>query len=271
MYWLRGNCPRVPGVSGSYCILPMLNFKIGNSYSRADVKELAGVGRTAKGGPWDTGIVEHDGEFLIFANVGAAGRTGHDYNNRWDGELLHWYHKRGSRIEWPSVKGLLRDESTVHVFWRTSNTSQFEYAGCAKPLEILDRSPVEVRWSFVTAVPDLDFFQGPDEILVKEYTEGSVRQVVVNVYERDRAARQACIGHYGLACVVCGLVFEDRYGKHGADYIHVHHLVPISEVGDRYEVDPIKDLRPICPNCHAMVHRRYPPLSIEEVRRELKE
>ena len=54
----------------------MLNFRIGGKYSRADVKEIAGVGRAAKGGPWDTGIVEHDGEYLIFANVGAAGRTG---------------------------------------------------------------------------------------------------------------------------------------------------------------------------------------------------
>ena len=38
----------------------MLNFKIGSNYSRADVKELAGIDRKAKGGNWDTGIVEHD-------------------------------------------------------------------------------------------------------------------------------------------------------------------------------------------------------------------
>ena len=91
------------------------------------------------------------------------------------------------------------------------------------------------------------------------------------MYERDRAARQACICHYGLACIVCGLVFEERYGDLGGDYIHVHHLVPISEIGESYEVDPIKDLCPICPNCHAMVHRRYPPFSIDEVRRQLRE
>ena len=66
----------------------MLRFEVGKKYSRADIKELAGVGRNAKGGPWDTGIVEHDGEFLIFANVGTEGRTGHDYDNRWKGNCF---------------------------------------------------------------------------------------------------------------------------------------------------------------------------------------
>ncbi|MDB9470225.1 hypothetical protein PN480_18680 [Dolichospermum circinale CS-1225] len=35
---------------------------------------------------------------------------------------------------------------------------------------------------------------------------------------------------------------------------------------EEYEVDPIKDLRPVCPNCHAMIHRRLPPLSIDEIK-----
>jgi len=34
----------------------------------------------------------------------------------------------------------------------------------------------------------------------------------------------------------------------------VHHLVPISKIGKKYRVDPIKDLRPVCPNCHAVIH-----------------
>lgn len=139
-------------------MLPVLNFNVGSTYSRADVKELAGVGRTAKGGPWDTGIVEHDGEFLIFTNVGTEGRTGHDYDNRWKGELLRWYHKRGSRVEWPSVKKLLLAESTVHVFWRSSNSDSFEYAGCARRTEVFDNSPVEVLWSFLGVDSEQGYF-----------------------------------------------------------------------------------------------------------------
>ena len=157
----------------------MLNFKIGSKYSRADVKDLTGIGRNAKGGPWDTGIVEYDGEFLILTNICAKGRTGHDYNNRWEGELLRWYLKRRSRIDWRSVKRLLRGESTVHISWRRSNLAPFEYAGYAKPLEVLDRSPVEIVWSFSSSVTDPDYFRGPDGISVREYWEGSVRQVEV--------------------------------------------------------------------------------------------
>ena len=249
----------------------MLSFEPGSKYSRADVKQRAGLRRNVKGGPWDTGIVEHDGEFLIFANVGTEGRTGHDYDNRWEGHLFRWYHKRGSHLSWPSVKRLLEDESIVHFSWPASNAAPFEYAGYAKAIEVIETSPVEVLWSFANTASDADIFQGPDEIPLREYREGTVRQVPVNIYERDRAARQACIGHYGPTCVVCGLLFEERYGILGAGYIHVHHLVPISEIGPNYKVDPLEDLRPICPNCHAMIHQRHPPFSIEDIRGTLRD
>ena len=62
-----------------------------------------------------------------------------------------------------------------------------------------------------------------------------------------------------------GFNFIEKYGEIGRDYIHVHHLVPIKEIGEQYEVDPIKDLRPVCPNCHAIIHRREPPFTIKEV------
>ena len=32
------------------------------------------------------------------------------------------------------------------------------------------------------------------------------------------------------------------------DLIQVHHLVPLSAIGKKYRVDPIRDLRPVCPN-----------------------
>ena len=126
----------------------MLSFRVGAEYSRADVKELAGLPRYAKGGNWDTGIVEHNGEFLIFANVNTSGRTGHDYNNGWEGELFRWYHKSGSHLRWPSVQRLLAQESIVHIFWRESNSEPFKYAGSAKVYCHRDTSPVEIIWSF---------------------------------------------------------------------------------------------------------------------------
>ena len=47
----------------------------------------------------------------------------------------------------------------------------------------------------------------------------------------------------------------------------MHHIVPLSQIRELHEVDPIKDLVPICPNCHAMIHiGKGVPLTVEQVR-----
>jgi|GEM_PF-1147824 len=101
----------------------------------------------------------------------------------------------------------------------------------------------------------------------KLYAEGAVREVSVNAHERSAAARQACIEHWGTRCCVCDFDFEAVYGELGAGFIEVHHLVALAEVDEEYEVDPINDLRPVCPNCHAMIHRQEPALSINALQR----
>ena len=93
------------------------------------------------------------------------------------------------------------------------------------------------------------------------YTEGAVQSVMVNRYERDRKARTACINHWGATCFCCGMDFKSVYGDVGEEFIHVHHIRPIAEIGESYSVDPTADLRPVCPNCHAMLHRN-PPATI---------
>ena len=109
----------------------------------------------------------------------------------------------------------------------------------------------------------------PDEILPGERValfEGAKRMITVNAYERNSVARQLCIKHHGAICVVCEFDFQERYGEHGKEFIQVHHLTPIAEIGERYEIDPIRDLWPVCPNCHAMLHRGPRLLTIEELK-----
>ncbi|PSF35257.1 HNH endonuclease [Aphanothece hegewaldii CCALA 016] len=109
-------------------------------------------------------------------------------------------------------------------------------------------------------------FSSPEEVSQdKTYYEGAVQQITVNAYERNFKARQECIKHYGINCFVCGFNFGQVFGDLGDGFIHIHHLHPLSEIKKEYNVNPIEDLRPICPNCHAMIHRRSPPLSIEEI------
>jgi 5-methylcytosine-specific restriction protein A len=105
----------------------------------------------------------------------------------------------------------------------------------------------------------------PTEYLDK-LSEGAKRTVTVNSYERNPIARKFCIEHYGTVCSVCEFNFETEYGEIGKGYIHVHHLMPISEIGKTYEIDPIKDLRPVCPNCHSMLHRNKDTLTIAELK-----
>jgi 5-methylcytosine-specific restriction protein A len=109
-------------------------------------------------------------------------------------------------------------------------------------------------------------FAYPQGDVSDSYTEGTPNQVLQTKYERNPFARKVCIEHYGTACTVCNFNFEDVYGELGKGFIHVHHLTQIAKVGKQHKVDPLKDLRPVCPNCHAMLHRRKEGLSIEELR-----
>ncbi len=111
----------------------------------------------------------------------------------------------------------------------------------------------------------------PEEISTPAlFFEGASRQISINSYERNPRARKACIDHYGCACFVCGFDFGERYGDIGKGFIHVHHLVPISDIDKGYSVNPIEDLRPVCPNCHAMLHKSSSTLSIEELQTRIR-
>ncbi|MDD1414741.1 HNH endonuclease [Dolichospermum sp. ST_con] len=120
-----------------------------------------------------------------------------------------------------------------------------------------------------TEIDNITLF--PDEVNDTQIlTEGSVRQVTVNAYERNNQGRKLCIEYYGTNCYVCGVNFEKIYGEIGQEFIHVHHLIPLFEINQEYEIDPIQDLRPVCPNCHAMIHRKNPPYTIEEIKNMLQ-
>ena len=110
-------------------------------------------------------------------------------------------------------------------------------------------------------VPDYDEIPNPETVF-----EGAKKEIIVNRYERDREAREKCIAAHGCKCAVCGMNFEEVYGPIGRGYIHIHHKVPLSSIGKEYELDPIKDLVPVCPNCHAMLHRKDPPYDVDNLK-----
>jgi 5-methylcytosine-specific restriction endonuclease McrA len=104
----------------------------------------------------------------------------------------------------------------------------------------------------------------------RRFKEGGPQRSLVNRYERNRAARRACIDHWEARCWLCGFDFGKVYGDKMSGFIHVHHETMRSTAGENHQLDAIRELKPLCPNCHAVVHSRKEPLSLERVRRMLK-
>jgi len=115
---------------------------------------------------------------------------------------------------------------------------------------------------------DMEDFISPEEIAQSEgLVEGTMKTITVNVYERNPKARKECIEHFKCICSVCELDFEKIYGAIGKGFIHVHHLKDLASIGKSYTVNPKEDLRPVCPNCHAMLHKSKPPYSTDELKK----
>jgi hypothetical protein len=157
----------------------------------------------------------------------------------------------GNMVEWFSQRRTVGDPKWTWLFNKFRRSDE-KIDGCYayKP----------VAPSAVNVFPD-----EVEEEAVKTLPEGAAIERLVNAYERNPLARQKCIDKYGTNCCICGFSFGATYGKVVEGFIHAHHLLPLSKVGKNYEVDPIADLRPVCPNCHAVIHHRNPAFSIEEI------
>lgn len=111
----------------------------------------------------------------------------------------------------------------------------------------------------------------PEEIVnSNSYFEGATTKILVNRFERNAKARRVCIEHYGCKCHACKVVLEDIYGDRAKEFIHVHHIVSLGKIGKEYKLNPIKDLRPLCPNCHAVIHRYKPEITVDELIKIIK-
>ncbi|MEA1015147.1 DUF3427 domain-containing protein [Sphingosinicella sp. LY1275] len=125
-------------------------FELGKAYRRLEVMDLLGVpdeiSRT--GGAWFTGYARHESAICVFCNVGNAGRTGHNYSNRWVGQSLQWYGNGQSRADQPFINDMINGSHQVHVFWRAKDRDPFIYAGVGHPQEVSGKEPVGITWSF---------------------------------------------------------------------------------------------------------------------------
>lgn len=96
----------------------------------------------------------------------------------------------------------------------------------------------------------------------QEAIEGQIYTKEVLFRKRNRALIEVKKANSKYRCEVCNFSFEETYGF---KYIVAHHLIPIAS-----QSKPTKttsdDIALLCANCHAMVHTKNPPLSLDEMR-----
>ena len=104
---------------------------------------------------------------------------------------------------------------------------------------------------------------------LRDITEGERTAIDSARFERSPLARRLCLEYHGTACKICGMDFAAVYGEEFSGKTEVHHIVPLSEIGRNYIVDPVKDMIPVCPNCHTALHSKpggvYTPEELKKI------
>lgn len=238
------------------------------------VEKRSRAGNLRSRGRWSTGarktgVVPGDRCFLLRQSterglIASGTFTSEIYqDDHWDGTPgkesnyadVEWTRWLSSSDRLP-VEDLVAEVPGFH--W-----NQVQSSGQEVPAAVA--SVLEAVWADHTGAAP---YVSPEE--EKVFNEGGAVRVEVNRYERNTEARRRCLDHYGAVCAVCELDFEARYGAIGKGFIHVHHVRDLAQIGKTYQVNPIKDLRPVCPNCHAMLHTSVPAMGVTALKKQLR-
>ena len=205
--------------------------------------------------------------FLIKLGVEPKGIIGCGYVSSVPYPLIHWDEAKANQgltaLRTDLLFKVLSEEPIFTIQQLQERFPAYNWSpqsgGISIPEPIADELFLEIQQSPVFGFPV------PTVNEVRLYAEGKSKTVTSRTYDRSPHARQACIEHFGYTCSVCGFNFEAVYGSLGMNYIEVHHLKPVADIGQEYQINPISDLRPVCANCHRMLHKQRPPLSIEDL------
>ncbi len=138
------------------------------------------------------------------------------------------------------------------------------YVPCRTPSFILAAPVISAS---AVSLPDIE----AEEISAREGAV-STRQHLHR--ERDRtiidAKRRQVLSATGrLACSVCSFDFQQFYGELGAEFCEVHHLRSLAAADGEVETR-LEDLAVVCSNCHRMLHRSHPFLTLEQLKSKIR-
>jgi 5-methylcytosine-specific restriction protein A len=233
-------------------------------------------GATCKNWTWSWSFVNESKRLVIFGawDKNTSGKTAKILSKDWETERGHKQSGYAQALE--HIRLIEEDGYRLMTFPMEYSESEDE-DGPAKIKgfipQLTEKSLAKIgnAWYAVDAGLSTPVALAEELSTPEKYSEGARFAVTINAYERNPKARATCIAHHGYICAVCGFDFVHVYGGLGKGFIHVHHVIPIGGIGKEYKIDPIADLIPVCPNCHAMVHRVEPPLTVEQLRKHISE
>jgi len=272
-------------------------FQPGRTYVRRQVWEALGLsGEDSKGGVYSTGYAWVGERCVIFANVGVAGRTGHDYANAFQGDSLIWWSKSRRTLRNPEIERIRSPDSYLLVFHRAADRDPWTFWGAAKaddrPEEVQDPKAGSLvkfrlrRFPAASVDPsgrrqeEIDRIESESELAdtgmddavpPPEHRAVTENELVLRTHlvrERragaikDRMVARIRRRGQAIVCEVCGFHFRERYGV-DFDFIEAHHRAPLgASVAVRRTAEA--DLALLCANCHRAIHRMDPPMTVEQ-------
>lgn len=235
------------------------------------VDEISLIGETRF--RWSTGVTKSislgDRVFLIRLGVMPKGIIGSGFASTNNFTDPHWDKKRQAAaanyigVVWDvlSEQPLVSEKELTKLpkyNWFPQTSGVTIPPSVSRALEILWRKKTKSSNSLSLEYSSMELIEGHQRISTGTF------------FERNSLARELCIKRLGYSCSICGINFENTYGPVGKEYIHVHHLKPISQIKHTYKIDPQKDLVTVCPNCHVMLHRTIPPQTISQLKAAMK-
>ncbi|MDB2438671.1 hypothetical protein N9W89_08155 [Hellea sp.] len=230
------------------------------------------LGATCQNTQWSWSWVNHKNKKIFF---GAS-----DVHEKGDAQLtlgFNWKHNLKGRANpgYPeairNIELVQRENYRLYTFRQfqeamDEETGRVRITNFEQDLEQRFLIKKDDGW-YAFAVGDFDTkensLKSSEEVV---YLEGSRVPISSSRIERNSRARAACLELHGTRCCICSFDFEETYGELGSAFIHVHHLKLISDSEGPHKVCPETDLRPVCPNCHAMIHRNGENRPLEAIR-----
>jgi hypothetical protein len=202
-------------------------------YTKSELYTLLKVPPRSQKGPWNTGYLKYKDEIFIFANMGIAGRTGHDYNNHWKNESLVWYGKTTSNISQPLIRHMLKPDTIVHVFTRNDDRDPFTYHGIGKAVDSSDEVPVKIVWQisepsrqYKTTSAVTNEVNEPS-LYITQAKNDDINETITREYKRRRGQKRFSENLFKVCqgkCCITGCTVKA--------VLHACHIIPHAESGN---------------------------------------